>query len=427
MASLKGVDIQRGTLGASVLGNKDAISGLLASGVAVSGNDLNGILGIAVGQTVKLTSLKDAESYGITADYDATNKVRVWHHIEEFYRMAGEGSTLYLMLYNGTPTNAMGEEYAKKMIADAAGEIRLLAVAYNPEESYNPTAVNGLEEDIYAAIKPAQELYDWSYETFRPCQIILEGRGFSATTSTAAADLRALKDDDDNVIGAYKVSICIGQDYNYAQTQDTVGQKYADVGTMLGMLASKKVNENIGEVANGNLMNVQKGKWTKAALSNHKSIADMDSQLQGLEDKGYVFAISYAGLDGVYFNNDHTCTPIIKDKEGYFNEYTISYGRVHDKAVRDLRTALLPRVKSSQPVDSKTGKLPMAIVKYFEAIGDEVFQTMKAEGLITEGKTKVDENSDLLISPRVLKVSFVVVPMGQIDEIRGTINLKTSI
>ncbi|MGP1514462.1 MAG: DUF2586 family protein [Bacteroidales bacterium] len=283
------------------------------------------------------------------------------------------------------------------------------------------------EEDVYTAIEKAQDLYDWSYETFRPCQIVLEGRGFSAATGTAAADLRQMKDADNNVISCYKVSVCIGQDYNFAETQDAIGKKYADVGTMLGMLASKKVNENIGEVEGGNLMNVKQGLWTKAALSNHKSIAEMDSELQTLEDKGYIFAISYAGLDGVYFNNDHTCTPIIKDKEGYFNEYTISYGRVHDKAVRDLRTALLPKVKSSQPVDSKTGKLPTAIVKYFEAIGDEVFNTMAAEGLITSGKTTVDKDSDLLISPRVLKVAFVIVPMGQIDEIKGTINLKTSI
>ena len=104
----------------------------------------------------------------------------------------------------------------------------------------------------------------------------------------------------------------------------------------------------------------------------------------------------------------------------------ISYGRVHDKAVRDLRTKLLPKVKSTQPVDAKTGKLPKAIVAYFEKLGDEVFDSMAGKGLINEGKTTVDENSDLLISPRVLKVSFVLVPTGQIDEIKGTINLKTS-
>lgn len=331
------------------------------------------------------------------------------------------------MLYSGTPTDALSGTYAKKLIAEAEGEIRQLAVAYSPNSTYTATIVNGMEEDVYTAIVKAQELYDWCWDRFSPCQIILEGRGFAATTSTAAANLREMKDDDGNVISCYKVSVCIGQDYNYAQTQDTVGQKYADVGTMLGSIASKSVNENIGEVATGNLMNVSKGNWTKAGLSNHKSIAEMDSELEGLDEKGYLFAISYAGLSGVYWNNDYTCTPVVKDKEGYFNEYTISYGRVHDKAVRELRVALLPKVKSTQPVDASTGKLPKAIVTYFEAIGDEVFNTMASKGEITAGKTTVDADSDLLITPRVMKVAFVIVPTGQIDEIKGTINLKTSI
>jgi hypothetical protein len=52
---------------------------------------------------------------------------------------------------------------------------------------------------------------------------------------------------------------------------------------------------------------------------------------------------------------------------------------------------------------------------------------MAGAGEITDGKTTVDENSNLLISPRELKVSFVLVPTGQIDVIKGFINLKTSI
>ena len=202
----------------------------------------------------------------------------------------------------------------------------------------------------------------------------------------------------------------------------------ADLGTMLGSIAKKAVNENIGEVEGGNLVDVTNNKWLVAGLSNHQTVAGWDSQLEALDSKGYVFAISYTGIAGYYWNNDHTCTPIKKDKDGYFNEYTISYGRTHDKAVRDLRTCLLPKVKSTQPVDPSTGKLPQALVTYFERLADDdVFNTMAAEGLITAGKTTVDPNSDLLISPRELKVSFVLVPTGQIDEIKGTINLKTSI
>lgn len=425
MGSIKGVNIQRGTIGASVNGNRDSIVGLLATGVAVAADEANGISGIALGQTVKLTSLTDAEAYGINEAYDSTNSLSVFRHISEFYRMFPNG-TLYLMLYSGNMEAAFAEEFAKKLIVDANGEIRILGIANTP--STGETAyLNGFPEDVFGSIQLAQQLYDWAFSAFRPCQVILEGRDFNATNAAAAQDLRNITISN-QVLEAFKVSVCIAQDWKYADGLDAIRKKMADLGTMLGSIAKKAVNENIGEVEGGNLVDVTNNKWLVAGLSNHQTVAGWDSQLEALDSKGYVFAISYTGIAGYYWNNDHTCTPIKKDKDGYFNEYTISYGRTHDKAVRDLRTCLLPKVKSTQPVDPRTGKLPQALVTYFERLADDdVFNTMAAEGLITAGKTTVDPNSDLLISPRELKVSFVLVPTGQIDEIKGTINLKTSI
>ena len=425
MGSLKGVNIQRGTIGASVNGDRDSIVGLLATGVAVAADVANGISGIALGQTVKLTSLTDAEAYGINEAYDSTNSLSVYRHVSEFYRIC-PNATLYLMLYSGNMEAAFAEEYAKKLIVDANGEIRILGIANTPTEEATEY-LNGFPEDVFGSIQLGQQLYDWAFSTFRPCQVILEGRDFKVANAASALDLRNITIND-QVLEAFKVSVCIAQDWKFADELDPIRKKMADLGTMLGSIAKKAVNENIGEVEGGNLVDVTNNKWLVAGLSNHQTVAGWDSQLEALDSKGYVFAISYTGIAGYYWNNDHTCTPIKKDKEGYFNEYTISYGRTHDKAVRDLRTCLLPKVKSTQPVDPNTGKLPQALVTYFERLADDdVFNTMAAEGLITAGKTTVDPNSDLLISPRELKVSFVLVPTGQIDEIKGTINLKTSI
>lgn len=425
MGSLKGVNIQRGTIGASVDQGADAITGLLATGVAVAANAANGISGIALGQTVKLTSLTDAEAYGINESYDSTNSLSVYRHISEFYRMFPNG-TLYLMLYSGDMEAAFAEQYAKKLIIDANGEIRILGIANTPAAA-TEEYLNGFPEDVFGSIQLGQQLYDWAFSTFRPCQIILEGRDFNAANAASALDLRNITISN-QVLEAFKVSVCIAQDWKFADGLDAIRKKMADLGTMLGSIAKKAVNENIGEVEGGNLVDTTNNKWLVAGLSNHQTVAGWDSQLEALDSKGYIFAISYTGIAGYYWNNDHTCTPIKKDKDGYFNEYTISYGRVHDKAVRDLRTCLLPKVKSTQPVDPDTGKLPQALVTYFERLADDdVFNAMAAEGLITAGKTTVDPESDLLISPRELKVSFVLVPTGQIDEIKGTINLKTSI
>ena len=351
MGSLKGVNIQRGTIGASVDQGADAITGLLATGVAVAANAANGISGIALGQTVKLTSLTDAEAYGINESYDSTNSLSVYRHISEFYRMFPNG-TLYLMLYSGDMEAAFAEQYARKLIIDANGEIRILGIANTPAAA-TEEHLNGFPADVFGSIQLGQQLYDWAFSTFRPCQIILEGRDFNAPNAASALDLRNITISN-QVLEAFKVSVCIAQDWKFADGLDAIRKKMADLGTMLGSLAKKAVNENIGEVEGGNLVDSTNNKWLVAGLSNHQTIAGWDSQLEALDSKGYIFAISYTGIAGYYWNNDHTCTPIKKDKDGYFNEYTISYGRVHDKAVRDMRTCLLPKVKSTQPVDPDT-------------------------------------------------------------------------
>jgi hypothetical protein len=423
MGNLKGVDIRRGTLGASVLGNLDAVSGLLCNGPAISADVDAGIIGVAVGEAIRLTSLADANAYGFNELYDSGGDVQVYRHIREFYRMAGEGTPLWLMLYTGTPSVAFGDSYGKKLIAAANGEIRQLAVACVPASTV--TYVDGLDGGVRAAIAPAQAFYEWSYEAFRPCQVILECRDFHATTATAALNLRGIEDESGNVLQYYKVSLCIHQDWKYAETLSAKGKMFADVGTLLGRIASLSVNRNVGEVQNGSVTDVMKGIFTEAGLSNHKTVKDFESNLEALDEKGYIFLMQYAGLSGFYFNNDHTCTPVILDEDGYYNEYSISLGRTHDKAVRNLRTKLLPLVKSTQPVDPKTGKLPKALVTSFEKMGDSVFAAMLNE--ISSGKTYVDGDSNLQVPPRELKVSFVIVPMGQIDVIKGKINLKTSI
>ncbi len=131
-------------------------------------------------------------------------------------------------------------------------------------------------------------------------------------------------------------------------------------------------------------------------------------------------------MGGVRWNNDHTATPIIIDADNSINEHTIAYGRVNDKAVRELRRAYLPKVKTTWNVDKKTGKLSKGTRVALEDVGDNVFKDMVARGEITYGKAYVDGDSDLLVE-KVLRTSYVIIPKGCIGEIRGTINLKTKI
>lgn len=411
MSNLDAVKISKGKVGANRTNNDRRVSGLIVSSPVVAE--------LAFKKAVKLYGLYDAEQYGITAEFDETNNVNVYRHVREFYRMAGEGVELNFMLVEQTETltsiteDANGD-MAKLLLVEADFKVRQLAVALNPTETAVP--VDGLLPDVFGAIPKAQGLANWAYDQFMPCQIFLEGYGLSGLASVVP-DLRAIEN-----VEATKVTLVIGQDWHYAETKTDSAQNFADVGTVLGVCAVAAINQNIGDNEAFDLNDATKDAWMIPGLSNHKRNVEIYQQLQTFEDKGYVFGLSYAGLAGIRINNDHVCAPIKIDAEGNMNEHTIAYGRVMDDAVRQLRTAYLPKIKKTYPVN-KEGKLPAGVVAYLETIGDTIFTDMENATEISTGKTVVDPNSDLLIQ-KELKVTYNLQPTGVLGYLNGTINLK---
>lgn len=420
---LRPFEINKGTPGASSA-IVDNVCGLLVNGpvVAATGN----VTGLVNGTVYNINKLKDAEAMGITADYDSTNKARVHRHISEFYRVAPEGTKLYFVV--GAVAKTMKnliEEYGQALIVASGGSIFYVAAAFNPITGYVPIALDGMEDKVRECIVPAQVLHEWSWATDRPVNIFLEGRGLSAT-GALALDLRNIVVGADTVKGTH-VSVCIGQDYDYAATQDAIGKNFADVGTMLGTKAKISVNRNIGEVETLNISDALKGVWLNGGLSNHKTLVEMDADLGDFDRKGYVFGVSYTGVSGIRWNGDHVCAPAVVDDNGYMSISTIGHGATINKASRLLRLKLLPKIKSQVPIDSATGRLPVGIVKYFESIGDQAFDLMGKLGEISDGASTVNPESNLLSGKKELEVSFAVVPTASIDKIKATINLKTSL
>ncbi len=412
--SIKAVVIQKGKIGANILNKHDGISAFMFTGIEIAGK-------FEYGEVYKIQTLDEAALLGIDADYDKTNNVRIYRHISEFFRLAGEGQTLYLTLAAQTVSMAdlldITGSYAQNLIIQAGGNIRLIGVSINPADTYIATILDGINADVHAAIPKAQEFSDWAFETNRQVNVFLEGRDYTGPQA-AALDLRAIPTTD-----APNVSLIIGQDYDYAETQNSVGQKFADIGTFLGALSKIKVNENPGEVETMNLTDSKRNVWMQAGLSSHVKIEDVEADLEPLDGKGYVFAYTDVNFEGFRWNDDHTCVEIREDVDGNINESQISYGRTLGKAVRLLRAALIGKVKSVQPLDA-TGKLPPGIVKYLEGIGDDALATMERNAEISAGKTTVDKDSDLITPPKELKVSFNILPYGTIALISGTINIK---
>ncbi|HAP94544.1 MAG TPA: hypothetical protein DCP54_02090, partial [Chryseobacterium sp.] len=310
---------------------------------------------------------------------------------------------------------------AKQLLVSANGTIKQLGIAVNLEASATVTLLNGFPTDVYNSLAVAKALEEWSEDNFMPVTVFIEGHHWSGTAASSA-ELRDLE----NLSAEGVAGLVIGQDYDVAAAKTGHAQKYGFVGTVLGVTASCTVEQNIGENETKNLTSESKKLLVNPGLSNHVKNSDQYASLQTLEDKGYIFGVTYTGMAGVRLNNDHVCAPVVLDADNNINEHTIAFGRVGKKARRGLRSAYLPKVKTNWTVDESTGKLSPGTIVALEDIGDNVFADMVKRGEITYGNTTVDPNSDLIVE-KILKVSYVIVPKGSIGEISGFINLKTQI
>lgn len=412
MANLDAVRIRKGRVGANRRTNDRAVSGLIIS------SPVNAELPFK--KAVQLYDLEDAGVYGITPEFDQTNNVNVYRHVREFFRMAGEGTELHLMLVKQeTLLAAIAEDtnadMAKQLLVTAKGKIRQLAIAVNPG-TIEGTHVDGILPDVMTAIAKAQGLAQWAFDAFMPCQVFLEGYSLNGIGSVVP-NLRELP-----ALSATKVTLVIGQDWDYAKTKTGIAQKYADVGTVLGVCSAADINQNIGDNEIFNITDVTKDAWVVPGLSNHQKNTEVHSQLQTFEDKGYVFGVEYPGLAGVRINNDHVCAPIVIDSDFNMNEHTIAYGRTMDDAVRQLRNVYLPKIKKTYPVD-KDGKLVSGVRVSLENVGNDVFDTMVNRGEISGGRVAIDPDSDLLVE-KEMGVTFDLQPTGTLGFLNGTINLK---
>jgi len=412
MANLDAVNIKKGKVGANKLDNDRKVSAIIIGSPVIPA--------LAFKETVGLYSLYDAAQYGITEAFDKDNNVNVYRHVREFFRQAGEGVLLNFMAVAQTETlktivQDTAGDMLKRLLVDSDFKVRQLAVALNPTVAGVP--VDGLVPDVFDSIPFAQGAAEWAYNQFMPTHIFLEGYQLGGLGSVVP-NLRDIEN-----VEATKVTMVIGQDWQYAETKTGLAQKFADVGTVLGVCAAAAINQNIGDNDAFNLMDATKGAWMVPGLSSHQTNKEVFEQLQTFEDKGYVFGVTYPGLAGVRINNDHVCAPKIIDSEGNMNEHTIAYGRVMDDCARQLRTAYLPKIKKTYPVDGN-GKLPTGVRVGLEAIGDDIFKDMKNAVEISSGQTTIDPDSDLLVA-KELKVAYNVQPTGVLGYLNGTINLKS--
>jgi hypothetical protein len=385
--------------------SSDMICGVMTTGVAVSG-------GLTLGTVYTLKSLNDADALGVDADYDTTNTTLLYHHIKEFFRMNPSGELrLLVVARTNTLTNLADKDVstnAKKLLTQSEGKINVLAIIRNPSIGYTPTLSNGFDADVVTAIVKAQALAEEETAEHRPVFILMEGRSYNGSTSSAI-DLRGAECD--------RVAVTIASDHAVSSS-NTLYNGYAAVGTILGCISKAKVNESLSWVGKFNIESAAESAFLTPGLSSNNLLTSYTAtDFETLNTKGFIFPRKYTGLSGVYINDSHACTEVSSDYAYLENTRTI------DKAIRNIRTALLPELGRPILVDKDTGKLSPEVAKRFETLGLKAVENMGKDGEVSGFGVFVDPSQDIL-STSQLQVKFECTPTGTARTIAVTIGFN---
>jgi Protein of unknown function (DUF2586) len=375
MGRLVGATVEKlqGGLGRLATGTDNHIA-LIAIGLPV------GAVATAInnaGKGVVITSPYAAEQLGINESYDANNEITLYSDITEFFRLAPE-ATLYV--------------FDKITSADLKGFIN-----YNKEIkgygfhlTYNSAAPNlvttiNAHQVIINALAAENRLIDFA---------IVGADGLDVFTQ----DLTALT--------AANVSVCIA-----CSNPDGI----TALGAALGMLAVRKVNENIGSV------NIQKkplakrgtldypltdstlNMWVEAWLSDGSNVEAIDkSVFDGIIAKGFIVAAAYQGYPGYFFSDSTTC--IERTSDFAF----IENNRTWNKAARIARTTLIPEVKGVVKKDPKSGYIASTTVARWKSLLEKAMEQMIINDEISGFETFINPKQVVNnTSPVQVKVTVV--------------------
>lgn len=348
----------------------------------------------------QVTSIEHAVSLGIAAG-DANFGV-MYYHIKEFFRL-NPGATLFVGIFTAPVTMDFAE--IKTVQREAAGKIRQIGVFLTTTfKTGDIRLIQSVCDTLDTEHMPLSVLYASDFEAYVG--------GASAEDLTDMPDLRELD--------AEKVTVIFGQDgaADGADLFESTGKSVTCLGAALGAVSKAKVHENIGWVEKFPMSVVE---LDTPAFADGTLYKDTDPNLiDSLNSKGYVFLVKHVGISGTYFNDAHTCILITSDYAYLENNRTI------DKAIRGVRTYLLPQLNSPLKVDAESGKLDPNTIAFFEAKANEPLTQMERDGELSGYLATINPDQNVL-STSILEIVIANVPLGVARKINVKIGFTTSV
>ena len=353
------------------------------------------------------------------------------YHISEYFRMQPEGK-LFVGIYT-TPSGAYDGTGISLLQNYANGEIRQMGIFLQSE-----VITSG-------AITLTQEILTTLETAHKPMNVLMHIDCTGKTLITLS---------DLSLLTAGRVSVNIGSDGNWHQLAyvntksyligdkvihsnksyiakapttgnspfDTTkwvmidyclniicGYTISTLGNQLGLISYSSVHENEGwvqkyNIASGNTLDVP------AFVTGDLYSAQTTSLLNTINNMHYVFIRNHTGISGTYYNDSWTCIANTNDF------CRIESNRTMDKAIRNIRTVLLPDLLSPLYVDETTGMLSEATIAIFKNKCDKQLELMQIDGEISGGQTIINPSQDVITTSQ-LTISIEIVPVGSANAI----------
>lgn len=353
--------------------------------------------GFGTSEIKQITDIFDAEDQGITSSAAAYKVLH--YHLEEVFKQ-NPGITLYVQIIAEPLVGAPDFEELKELQAYANGKIRQVAVfTDNTFATSQVTLLQGVADDLAADHMPLSILFTADFH--------------AVADLTALSDLRTLE--------APNVSVILGQDGagTGAALFDALDITISCIGAALGALSRATVSESFAWVKKFNM--VDGDEFDSPALGEGTLVKDLTSAvLTAIGAKGYIFLRKFVGLTGSYFNDNFTCDAATSDYAYIDNVRTI------DKAIRGIRTYLLPELNGKLRLDPDDGTLSVDTIKYFESLAKKALIQMLNDGDLSGYDVHIDPDQDVL-STSTLNIQVSLVINGVARNITVDIGFTTSV
>ena len=307
----------------------------------------------------------------------------VWHyHISEFFRMNPKG-VLYVGFYAVPGTYTFSEITLMQNFAQ--GAIRQIGV-------FKTAAYADGDIALIDAVCKANDAIK------RPISAVYAANLVGTADITTLGTLATKTNNKVSVVISQSGS---GQGLYLMWTNST---SITHLGTIMGTISKANVSESIAWVNQFNLSNgVQNEVAMFANGQYYDSFASLDSTLEALNDKRYIFVRKFNGLSGTYFNDSHTA---IAQSSDYAY---IENNRVIDKAIRVLNIAYLPYLNAPITLNAD-GTLTDVAVGTFEGVGETALDEMVRLSNLNAYDVVVDPSQNVLSTSELVVAVSLLMP-----------------